>query len=114
MVLVDGFYLLFYAAIVLIKFHNVLIKLLEVLTSCLSTLITITWNSLSDKLLASISFSSFSGDSSFSFIWGCFFVSPFLLSLFIVYVLDQTAMPPRLGGWSYVAGVLWDPGMQSL
>ena len=65
----------------MIFFHAVV-----VLTYFLSILITITLNSISEKLLASISFSAFSRDSSCSFFWGLFLCVPILplsLSLFI-------------------------------
>ena len=60
-------------------------------------LLTITLNSMSDKLLASNSFSSFSRNFFCCFIWGLFFVSPFRLSLCVFfYVLDKSSMTPSL------------------
>ena len=84
--------------------------------SSLSIFITITLNSLSDKLLASISFSSFFLESSPILSFGaCFFVSSFWLSLCVCfYVLDRSAMTSRLGRVAlYIVGVLWDLVAQS-
>ena len=66
---------------------------------------TIFLNSVSGKLLASILFSSFSGDFSCSFIWGIF-VSSFWLSL-CFYELDYLLCLLVLVGWLYIVGVLW-------
>ena len=65
----------------------------EVLSS-LNILITIVLNSVSGSLLASISFSSFSGDFSCSSFGTYFFVSSFWLS---PCVLGRTAASPSLG-----------------
>ena len=53
---------------------------------------------MSDKLLTSLSFSSFSGDSSYSFILVMFFVSLYWLPLCVCfYVLSRYAMTSSLG-----------------
>lgn len=58
---------------------------------------TITLNCISEKLLSSISFSSFSGNSTVSLIGACFFISTFWLSLCVCfYVLDRIAMASSL------------------
>ena len=58
----------------------------------LSILIIITLNSISNKLLASTSFSSFSGEFSRSFfLLGLFLCLPILAACFCLYVLDRSA-----------------------
>ena len=55
-------------------------------------------NSLSGRLLASISFSFFPGEFSCSFIWDLFFVFSFwLLACVCFYVLNRAATSPSLG-----------------
>ena len=68
--------------------------------SSLSILITVTLNSMSDNLLASFSFSSFSGDSSF-LSFGGFFVSPFQLSLVCYCVSAASALTSHLCGVAF-------------
>ena len=65
LVLVYSFYFLFHAVVVPTQFLVVTAEYLE-------HVITIALNAVSDGLLASISFSSFSGDSSTRFFWGFF------------------------------------------
>ena len=77
----------------------------------MSILITTTLNSMSEKLLASISFISFSGDSSF-YLW-VVSLSPHFSCLFCFYVLDWSAFNLCLMEWPCVLGLLWDPVMQT-
>ena len=74
---------------------------------------------MSEKLLASISFSSFSGDSLFPFDWGLFLCLPILgvfclfVCLFVsTYWIDLLLLLVFMG-WLSVVGVLWDPVVQS-
>ena len=68
-VLFQGLYVLLHADIVTTKFLTVM--------SSLTTLTTIALNSVSDNLLASVSVSSFSGDSSFFFHLGVISLTSF-------------------------------------
>ena len=62
----------------------------------------ISLNSVSCKLLASISFSSPSGDFSCLFIWACFFDSLFRLPLWVCfYVLGRSAMASSLSRMAF-------------
>ena len=75
------------------------IKFLVALTS-LGILITITLNSISDKLLASISFSSFSGDSSFLFNWGLFLCLHIFSDSFCLFLHSKLTSFDTLSLWS--------------
>ena len=74
-----SFYFIFHAVVV----H---IQLLVVVNECLEHPHNDYLNSMSEILLASISFSSFSGDSSTPFDWGFFFCIPILGDIFCLFL----------------------------
>ena len=77
--------------------------------SFLSILITILLNSISDSLLASVSFSSLSGESSISFYCTFFFCLPILGDSFCLFLwFPMLCFASFFIGWTSVIGVLLD------
>ena len=65
-------------------------------------LITISLNSMSDRLLASISFNTLSGDSSFPFDWRLFLCLPVLGSLLVCFCfLNWSVLTPWVCGVNF-------------
>ena len=95
LVLIHNFHVLFLVDVVPTKFLVVLTKFLEYPYN--------TWNSMSDNLLASTSFSYSSGDSFFSYCLGVVLLPPHFSCLFLF------ALTSCLHEVPYVVGILWDP-----
>ena len=69
---------------------------------------------MSDKWFAVISFSSFSGDPSFSFVWGIFSFSPHFNCLFVFVSMYLICFHSLSCGVALHVGVLWVPVVQTL
>ena len=69
---------------------------------------------MSDKLLALILLSSFSGDSYFSFIWGLFLCLPILVVTLCLFLCIRLICFDTLSvEWPCILGILWDPVVQT-